>query len=220
MSSDDALTIASKYIKISKKRKEEAAIFIINRFLSDYSDENFALFSSFLPDSSLARIAKYKKEDDRKRSLLAEYTVRKVLSEILKKDEKEIEIKRSGNGKPFVENENIFFSVAHSENLVTVAFDDKNLGVDCEKIKNINLKTLDVAFTDDEKAFVLKDLTTSDIPREDTLARFYTVWTAKEARIKFLGSNMADIKTESYLDYAPNCATFREKGYVITTFRK
>ena len=45
------------------------------------------------------------------------------------------QILKNENGKPYIENGNVHFSLAHSNGLCAVAVADFPVGIDCEKLK-------------------------------------------------------------------------------------
>ena len=49
------------------------------------------------------------------------------------------EIKRTENGKPYIDGD-IHFSLSHTDSLTICAVSDKNIGADAEKIRSINNK--------------------------------------------------------------------------------
>jgi len=77
---------------------------------------------------------------------------------------------------------NISFSLSHSGDLVLLAVDDKQIGVDLEFMKE--RKYLDIAdyFFEPEEVRFLQN--------NQTKENFYTLWTLKEAFIKCLGERL------------------------------
>ena len=100
------------------------------------------------------------------------------------------EIFRNENGKPYVKNEGVFFSLSHTSGLAVCVVADSEIGVDCEKLlpkSNTEIqKFANRYFVENEIALLQK----SDFSALD----FYKIWTAKEATIKKRGTNMSDIK--------------------------
>ena len=83
-------------------------------------------------------------------------------------DIKNAEILIDKNGKPYFKNNEIYFSLTHSKNIVMACFDKSPCGIDLEFIKDRNLDKLSKYY--DEKF--------------NTLEKFYKFWTLKEAEYK------------------------------------
>lgn len=73
-------------------------------------------------------------------------------------------------GKPFFKNEKIFFSISHSNDVVLVAFNNRNIGVDVEYMCERNYKGIMKRYGK-----------VSDNPAR---TEFYKFWTVHEAEIK------------------------------------
>ena len=93
-------------------------------------------------------------------------------------------ILRTENGKPYLENGELFFSVSHTKSMLFVAISDKNVGIDAENLLRKNPSpSLLKKFTLEERAEITSN--------EDFLRH----WTAKESAIKYLGGTIAkDLK--------------------------
>ena len=86
-------------------------------------------------------------------------------------------IKRTKNGKPYTD-ENIYFSLSHTDGLTVCAVSDGEIGTDAEKIRPVkNKEKILLRFTG-EKAQMLTD--------EDFLKK----WTAFESRVKYFGEKL------------------------------
>ncbi len=97
---------------------------------------------------------------------------------------------RTENGKPYWEDGNsLFFSVTHTKGALFIAFSDKNVGVDAERLNRaIDLPALLKKFPPHERTEIAS--------AEDFLRH----WTVKESAIKWLGGTLAhDLKKLSYL---------------------
>lgn len=91
----------------------------------------------------------------------------------------EFEFKYDENEKPYLEGCPIEFSLSHSGSYVAVAISNKPVGIDIQKIDEVNLKIRKFIFTEkDEKEYQNS---------EDKLMTFYKKWTRKEAQYKLDG---------------------------------
>jgi len=139
-------------------------------------------FERFYADMSSERREKadgFKKEDDRKRCILADYLAREMISVETGVSPETVEFSEDDGGKPYTVNTNIFFNVSHSGNLVACAVSEKPVGIDIEQISSKPLKAISRFATDTEKSFV------SDDPVKATI-----LWTLKEACLKATGTGV------------------------------
>ena len=141
--------------------KKEVLLFDITKFSLDY-----LLQSKYLNKDNLSNLSKYKNEEVKKE---------KVLSLIVKK-------KYVGNfylnhfGKPLCDN--FFFSISHSNDFLVFIKDDNPIGIDIEKIKNVNEDLINYISSDVEKTYIKSD------------KNFFEIWTSKESLIKLVGTTL------------------------------
>lgn len=108
------------------------------------------------------------------------------------------------HGKPYLtEHPELHFSISHSGNLVTAAVSDGEVGIDCEKIRKINLKVAEKHFTEAELNYINRE-------PDKTQKRFFEVWTAKEAYLKKIGAG---------LTVPPRCVNTAEMNFFRTELR-
>lgn len=92
----------------------------------------------------------------------------------------EIRIDVTEKGKPFVSNENIFFNIAHSDEMAVCAFGTSEIGVDIEKIKPLSEKLLSRISLPSERAKI------------SAAKQIVKLWTRKEALAKCLGTGVGE----------------------------
>lgn len=110
----------------------------------------------------------------------------------------DIKIDYTSNGKPFLKNvKNIHFSISHCDDLLVIVIDNKNIGVDVERIRDYDLKINNI----------IKYNAKSN---ED----FFREWTKREAVIKLKGLALRDINSLNYTGI--NFKIRRYKNYIIT----
>ena len=130
-------------------------------------------------------------QDDNKNSVFLKKSQHKASREILSKILNDFYNVSApileDNGKPYLENSEIFFSISHSDKLLTLAFDHKPIGIDIEYLKKRNF----VKILNHYNAYNLKSIT--DI-------EFYKTWTTLEAEFKSkIFSNIQCFRYKNYI---------------------
>jgi len=94
----------------------------------------------------------------------------------------ETEITYGNDGKPYIQNNPFFFNISHSDGIVAVAFDNDEVGMDIEKIKDVDQDIAGILYSDIEKEKYSTLLTESKT--------FYKAWVMKESYTKMLGKGL------------------------------
>lgn len=87
----------------------------------------------------------------------------------------------SNLGKPFLDSNKYYFNISHSGEYVIFAVSDDEIGIDIQKMDEINLKISERFFSPYEDKF---------IKEYNSFERFYIIWTIKEAYIKYIGQGL------------------------------
>lgn len=101
----------------------------------------------------------------------------------------EIKISRTKLGKPYV-NLPLHVGVTHTDDIVIVALDDENFGIDCEckgRIQKNAEKIAERYFTENERRYIFESA--------DINAAFLDIWVKKEAYVKFTGFGLSGMKS-------------------------
>ena len=129
-----------------------------------------------------------------------------------------VRVLRTELGKPYVDMENVYIGVSHTENLLVIAIDKKDFGIDCERLDRTVRNRYAIAdryFSEKEKVYVMPRC--GEAEGKDEL-RFIETWVKKEAVVKYIGTGLCDIdKVDTF------CAggTFKEiyrEGYMIYVY--
>ena len=133
----------------------------------------------------------------------------KELLEIALKEEgiTSYKISESINGKPYIDNSNIFYNISHKNKMVGLIISDSEVGLDIEYVDTENIKrksTLKYFFTEKER----ESITTN----EDLL----TLWTKKESYIKLNGGMLRDAIGLDINNINVIYDTFKLDNYIIT----
>jgi len=139
-------------------------------------------------------ILKYKEDKDR----LASYYAWTKLISILK-DEYNInsfDIKKNEHNKAYLKNNELYFNISHSNNMIAIIISDLECGIDIEMVDNkkdhdkLSKKILN------EKELI--DYNNS----KDKLDFLIKMWTIKESYLKMLGTGIVSLNFD--IDYKKN----------------
>lgn len=133
----------------------------------------------------------------------------KELLEIALKEEKitSYKISKSINGKPYIDNSNIFYNISHKNKMVGLIISDSEVGLDIEYLDTENIKrksTLKYFFTKKERESITNN--------EELL----TLWTKKESYIKLNGGMLRDAIGLDINNTNVIYDTFKLDNYIIT----
>lgn len=132
------------------------------------------------------RIHRFVNKQDKIRALIADILVRFIIMKKLQIKNNNIAFRRNDYGKPFLKGyENFNFNISHSEDFVVCAIDEKPIGIDIEKINQIEYEEICKGFFSmSENDYIEKTL-------DNRLSRFYEIWTLKESYIKLCGKGLS-----------------------------
>ena len=116
-------------------------------------------------------------------------------------------ILKSEFGKPYFRDLPIKFSVSHSGDQVILAASDKEIGADIQYVNPRAVRVAERFFTESECAYVGGDC-----------ARFFEIWTKKEAYAKWQGEGLAAARDVDVT--ALDFYTETDGGYVIAVYEK
>ncbi|NLA86442.1 MAG: 4'-phosphopantetheinyl transferase superfamily protein [Clostridiales bacterium] len=132
------------------------------------------------------RLLRYRSDIDRKLGVYAEVLLRCMISLGWGAEYRELDIKAGNTGKPYLTGfPYCEFSISHTRNAVAAAVSDKPVGVDVERVREIDIGIAKRVFSDNE-LISLGD-TDKDINRQ-----FFSIWTKKEALVKYFGTGLTN----------------------------
>jgi 4'-phosphopantetheinyl transferase len=126
--------------------------------------------------------------------------------------EKDILFAETEFGKPFlIGYPYLYFNISHTRNALAVAFANCPVGVDIERIREVDMEIAHRFFTQSEFAYISQT--------NDPDSAFYEIWTKKEAYIKWVGKGLSiPLRSFSVMD-EPICHRFimyRHGEYIIS----
>ena len=87
-------------------------------------------------------------------------------------------------GKPFINN--VYFNISHSYDYVCVVASNKEIGIDIEKIRKVNINICNFFSTENEKNYIINS--------KNQYKNLFKIFCLKEAYFKMLGSDLSKIK--------------------------
>lgn len=190
--------------------------------IRDLSEKEYNKWFSLMNEDKRQKVIRFRFEDDKKRSVAGEMLAKKAIAEWCDVPVEEIMFSLAENGKPFAENADVQFNISHSGNIVVCAVDERPVGIDVEQIRHIDLKISKRIYTDEELCYLFGFCPSDDdfkaSPDEGMLLRFFELWTAKEANLKYTGTGI----TENLKTLSVNPEKIQKEyfdDYVITIYK-
>lgn len=190
--------------------------------INDYSDNEIDNFYNNIYIEKKKRINNFKNELKVKQSIIGELLLRDLLDKYYNLNYNNLEFEFNKNNKPFIVNKNIFYNISHSSNYVIVVVSDKEIGIDIEKIRETNIKSINCFASNKEKEYIL-------LEDNNLFKRLFEIYTLKEAYIKMMGKSIFDIKNVEFTisnnhiycsDINVKCYSFMYDNYVISICEK
>lgn len=166
--------------------------------IRDLSQDEYHRWYSVMDREKQHRVDRFRLIDDRKRTVAGDMLARLSIAEWCDIPAESICFQMNKFGKPFAKGLPVEFNISHSGNVVVCAVDSVPVGIDVEHIRPIDMKVVNYICCSDELKYIFgqktydKDFTIAHNP--EFLARFFEIWTAKEAYCKCLGTGITDLK--------------------------
>lgn len=144
-------------------------------------DENLTFaelspYTALLPAYRREKIARYRFEEDKLRSLIAGL--------LLRHEAGDAPVLFGEHEKPYLADNSLFFSLSHSGSLVVIATDAAEIGVDVEALPSPDkLRIADRFYHPAEREYVRS--------ADDAARAFCRIWTRKEAYLKMTGEGIS-----------------------------
>lgn len=136
------------------------------------------------PDKK-AKLDNYKSDIGKKLGLYADLLLRVAIHQDLNIENNDIEFDTNSYGKPHLINDQDYhFNISHTHNMIAVAISHNSVGVDVEKIREIDMGISKRFFTEREQNYIEKS-------QDDLYERFFEIWTKKEAYMKNTGKGLS-----------------------------
>lgn len=171
--------------------------------------KTFDDYKYLLPDVCIERqniISKKVFNKDKITCLLSEIILKKVLKKHYSIDIADYTLIKNDYGKPYIlEIDNLHFNISHSGHWIMCVISSKPVGVDIEKI-------IDVDYSIIGRYFSLEEINHfNKLKEEEKKSYFFDLWTLKESYIKAIGKGLSVpldsfsiIKTSNIVVLKPN----------------
>ena len=138
---------------------------------------------SIISDERRERISRFRFEKDKLHCLFAGVLLRYALWETY--GLREFAVEKNVFGKPYLKDHaNVYFNISHSGDWVICGLGDQNLGIDVERMEDIEISIAEDFFAADECIYL------NSLPERDRFDAFYTIWTLKESYTKNVGEGL------------------------------
>lgn len=175
---------------VGDSRRPTVDIWVWSLLHANFGEEKETL--PILSADERQRADRFYFQDDRRRFVAARVGLRQLLAKLLETEPAAIEFRYGSRGKPalggVLESSHLQFNVSHSGELAVAAITgndqigvDVELGRDCDAAQPIARRH----FTSSEAEFV------ATATGKEQQMRFFSLWTAKEAVVKLLGSGLS-----------------------------
>ena len=170
--------------------------------LNNISEDNTHLFHH----AKKEKIEKAQTLTARKQSILGEQLLIKGLQIFYHLSYSKLNFTIHNSGKPYILGNPIYYNISHSHDYCICAFSETEIGVDIEKIRVIDKKTISFFATTKEEQYIFQ----SNI---DINKRAFEIFTLKEAYFKMLGTGITDLKNVEFQidDMNINCSDSKAK---------
>lgn len=151
------------------------------RIESDYSDNDFSSYLNSLPSYLHEKLFKIKHTNTRNSKLFGLLLLQHVLKLEGGNEQVLTNLEYTSKGKPYIQGARQF-NISHSGNMVVCAFSKREIGIDIEKIRNVNIKNFQSYFSDDEYTDIVNSSAINKL--------FFQYWTKKESFAKAIGEGL------------------------------
>ena len=164
----------------------------------------------FITANERKKINSYMRYTDKRRCLIEIVLLKLLIYKYCKIPIKNIIIKKTEYGKPYLENNPKFkFNISHSNEMIIMGINIQNeIGVDVEFIKEINLESYIKILKENEIKEINK--------RKNKLSSFYEFWTIKESFFKEEGKGISIIDDNYEINIKKSSIVYKNKTILFT----
>lgn len=145
--------------------------------------EELALWRAQLDAEKRARVERLRRAESQKQTICADHLARKLLMQAGARPE-QLQFSHTPLGKPLCPDSGLHFSLSHSGNFVLCAVAAREVGADLETLRTIRPALATRVCSPAELEYVCPQGVFDS-------ERFLSLWTAKEAYLKYTGEGIA-----------------------------
>lgn len=164
-------------------------LFMVNISNIQLDEFTYNSLLNFMSEEKRKRIERFRRYEDKLRSLFGEVLAKNELSKKLQCKIEDIEFEKNEYGKLKLKGkDNLYFNISHSGDYVIVGISDSEIGVDIEIYEDAKHEIIDLAkryYTEEEYNWILS------FDENYRIEAFYILWTLKESYIKFEGKGLS-----------------------------
>lgn len=142
---------------------------------------DLATWQPLLSDSRIQKIKQCKTDEQAKQCLGVELLLCYAMNQEYSTTQFPLVYKRQGNGKPYFETDEIYFSLSHSGRYVACAVSNMPIGVDLQTHNTANKQTIEKVLTKNQLDMIKL------LPPAKQKTALYDFWTLKESIYKCTG---------------------------------
>jgi len=160
-------------------------VFVVQLEEAEYTPEFMEILLQFLPEAGRERVRDRLNSSSKLHTVAGELLARYSVGQYLGKADQEINLVFGDKGKPHIDNlKNIHYNISHSGHYVVCAVAAAELGIDVERVREVNLRIAERFFSESE----IIDLMARN--EDDRMHYFITLWTIKESYLKAIGRGL------------------------------
>lgn len=176
---------------------------MVNVYYSKFDKINFNKIEENMSDIQKIELAEKKSSSSFFQSLVSHFLLSYALSE--KGENPAFSLEFNSYGKPYIKNSKYFFNISHSYDCAACAISLLDIGLDVEKIRQIDNRKISIlcnrTLSDDEKKV---------LDENNLVYSFLKIWTIKESYLKLLGIGLRyDLKNFS-IDFSKGTVKYRD----------
>jgi 4'-phosphopantetheinyl transferase len=152
----------------------------------EVSAQEQQILKRLLTRAEVTLAARLARPVDALRRLVATSFLRMTLGTRVQLPGQRIPLRRGPHGKPFIAaRHRLQFNLSHAGDYLVLAFDERELGIDIEQIKQRDMDGISYFFSPRELAAY------QNCTSDEKIGFFFDLWTAKESFIKAVGKGFA-----------------------------
>lgn len=151
--------------------------------LQGINSEIYQQFRNEVSEKRRKKSDKFYFIEDSYRSICAELLLQFCLYEV-SGNYMPIELSYNDFGKPYMKNRVFLYNISHSGDWVVLAYGEREVGIDVEKVKDRMDEIAEMCFTEQEKEYVYA------VENRERNERITEIWTLKESYLKYKGTGL------------------------------